>query len=55
MEDTKVKCAKCFKEMEEGKYKTCDKCREYMRANQLIIKRTKKHIMKGGETIITII
>ena len=33
MEDTKVKCAKCFKEMEEGKYKTCDKCREYMRAN----------------------
>ena len=33
MEDTKVKCAKCFKEMEEGKYKTCDKCGEYMRAN----------------------
>ena len=33
MEDTKVKCAKCFKEMEEGKYKICDKCREYMRAN----------------------
>ena len=26
MEDTKVKCAKCSKEMEEGKYKTCDKC-----------------------------
>ena len=52
MEDTKVKCAKCFKEMEEGKYKTCDKCREYMRANY---QRTKKNIMKGGESIITII
>ena len=33
MEDTKIKCAKCFKEMEECKYKICDKCREYMRAN----------------------
>ena len=33
MEDNKIKCAKCFKEMEECKYKTCDKCREYMRAN----------------------
>ena len=31
MEDNKISCAKCFKEMEEGRYKTCDKCREYMR------------------------
>ena len=52
MEDTKVKCAKCFKEMEEGKYKTCDKCREYMGANH---QKNKENIMKGGETIITII
>ena len=27
MEDNKIKCAKCFKEMEEGKYKTCDRCK----------------------------
>ena len=33
MEDNKIKCAKCFKEMEECKYKTCDRCREYMRQN----------------------
>ena len=31
MGDTKNKCAKCFKGMDEVKYKTCEKCREYMR------------------------
>ena len=45
MENNKIKCAKCFKEMEEGKYKTCEKCRDFMRK---IIRRTKNKEMKEG-------
>lgn len=33
MDNQKPKCAKCLKEMDEDKYKTCDKSREYMKQN----------------------